>query len=575
MKKIIFTLLVIASSMSLQAQTARVMAIHNSADPAVDTVDVFIWANNAVFTKVENLGFRASTGFVSVPASTNIRVAFAGKNSTTISDTLVGFGFNLTPNATYVLLAEGHVGTGFNPQQPFNLQVVAPASERNTSGGDSTTFVVVHGSTDAPAVDIALRQGNNDLAYLSNLPYGTNSGYLKVKENNYFIDVIPSGSDEALVTYSAPLKSLNLGDSALVAFASGFLNPLGNKNGKAFGVFVALSNGTVVALPVQSTFRLQAFHNCADTVAKKVDVWLMNKTTNTNTRLIPNFEFRKATQFIDAPANQDIAVAVTLPGAPLSDTVYVESIGKVAGGNTYVLVASGVLDESKFDANPSNNPIAFELLGLNGIEKSPEAGKVALQVFHGSTDAPAVDINARGVGTLFGDIEYGYAGDDYLMVNPNTYTIDVAAAGSSTAVVTYTAPLTGFADSALVIFASGFLSPNIPTGKDQGPGFALVAVTSGGQTIVLPISTGLAKTSAGALGVNIYPNPAKDIVTFNSFETNYNTKITISDLSGKTLLEKEWIGNEYTMNIEELETGIYFVQLNSPKGVAYQKLVIE
>lgn len=580
MKKIIFTLLAIASIMASQAQTARVMAIHNSADPAVDTVDVFIWANNAVFTKVENLGFRASTGFVSVPASTNIRVAFAGKNSSSISDTLVGFGFNLTPNATYVLLAEGHVGIGFNPQQPFNLQVVAPASERNTSGGDSTTFVVVHGSTDAPAVDIALRQGNNELAYLSNLAYGNNSGYLKVKENNYYIDVIPNGSNEALVTYSAPLKALNLGDSALVAFASGFLNPEANKDGKSFGVFVALSNGTVVALPVQSTFRLQAFHNCADTVAKKVDVWLMNKTTNTNTRLISNFEFRKATRFIDAPANQDIAVGITLPGAPLSDTVYVENIGSVAGGNTFIMVASGVLDESKFEANPSNNSIAFELLGLNGIEKSPEAGKVALQVFHGSTDAPAVDINARGVGTLFGDIEYGNAGDDYLMVNPNTYTIDVAAAGSSTAVVSYTAPLTGFADSALVVFASGFLSPNVPTGLDAGPGFALIAVTSEGTTIELPLFNSVEKLNGLPNGLSVYPNPANDYLKIDlNSTTQSNYTVTITDINGKIMYTEKLAAllsnNKATINVNALSQGMYFIQFSNNETSAIQKFIVE
>ncbi|MFN3446943.1 MAG: DUF4397 domain-containing protein, partial [Bacteroidia bacterium] len=435
------------------------MAIHNSADPLVDTVDVWIVTPLGSEKLVDNLGFRQATGFINAPAGIDFRLAFALKNSTLITDTVVGFGFNLAANTTYVLLAQGNVGAGFNPQKDFKLHVVAPAFERNSTGGDSTTAVIVHGSTDAPNVDIAVRKGNDELALIENLAYDANTGYIKLSEDDYFVDVMAAGTPAgSLLTYAAPLKTLNAGDSALVVFASGYLNPANNSNGPGFGIYVALSNGTVLPLPVLSTFRLQAFHNCADPVADSVDVWLINRTTNTNTRLISNFAFRKATPFIDAPANQDIAIGVTLPGASIADTVYVESIGGVPAGYTVIAVASGVLDPSKFENNPSGTPLNFEIVGIPGLEKSPEAGKVALQVFHGASDAPAVDVNARGVGTLFSNLTFKESSEGYLTVAPQSYTIDIAAAGTSTVVASYTAPLTGFADSALVVFASGFLS---------------------------------------------------------------------------------------------------------------------
>lgn len=576
MKKLFVTIIAgIALTTMTYAQTARVMAIHNSADPAVDTVDVYLLANNTVAAKIENLGFRASTGFINVPASTPIRLAFAGKNSLSVADTLIGFGFNLTPNETYVLLAQGHVGNGFTPQKDFKLHVVAPAKERNTTGGDTSVVAIVHGATDAPNVDILIRKGNNEVAFLEGVGYDSNSGYLPLKEDNYLVDI--TVDEFTQVTFAAPLKTLNTGDSALVVFASGFLNPTANNNGKAFGLFAALSNGTVLPLPVVPTFRLQAFHNCGDPVADTVDVWLINRTTNVNTRLIPNFIFRKATPFIDAPANQNIAIGLTLPGAPLADTVYVEDLGLVPGGFTAIAIASGVLDPSKFEANPNGRPISFEVVGISALEKSPEAGKVAVNVFHGATDAPAVDVIARGVGKLVENLSYGDNENDYLIVDPQTYTLDIAAAGTSSIVASYTAPLTAYRDSALVVFASGFLSPNTPTGKDAGPAFALIAVTPSGQTISLPtVTTGLSNISTTIEGLSVYPNPVRDVLTLSLPEkpsTNYT--VTIADMSGKVVVEEVLTNMVHTVNTSDLSKGMYFVTVGNNTQRSFHKIVVE
>lgn len=578
--KLLGLLAILATSFGAYSQTARVMAIHNSADPLVDTVDVWIVTPLGSEKLVDNLGFRQATGFINAPAGIDFRLAFALKNSTLITDTVVGFGFNLAANATYVLLAQGNVGAGFNPQKDFKLHVVAPAFERNLTGGDSTTAVIVHGSTDAPNVDIAVRKGNDELALIEDLAYDANTGYIKLSEDDYFVDVMAAGTPAgSLLTYAAPLKTLNAGDSALVVFASGYLNPANNNNGPGFGIYVALSNGTVLPLPVVSTFRLQAFHNCADPVADSVDVWLINRTTNTNTRLISNFSFRKATPFIDAPANQDIAIGVTLPGASIADTVYVESIGGVPAGYTVIAVASGVLDPSKFENNPSGTPLNFEIVGIPGLEKSPEAGKVALQVFHGASDAPAVDVNARGVGTLFSNLTFKEPSEGYLTVAPQSYTIDIAAAGTSTVVASYTAPLTGFADSALVVFASGFLSPNVPEGKDVGNGFALVAVTAGGNTIELPMFTGLSNINRMPEGISVYPNPAEDVVNITVKElTNINYNVTITDITGKTVFNNQLNSmlnnNAASINISNFNKGMYFIYLTNEQGTSTQKLIV-
>jgi hypothetical protein len=580
MKKLLLNLLgvtVMVLPLSLTAQTARVMAIHNSADPAVDTVDVWLTASGVSTKIADNLAFRQSTGFINAPAGINIRVGFAPKTSTTIADTLIGFAFNLASNERYVILAQGHVGTGFNPQTPFNLHVISPVIERFTGAGDSTSLSVVHGATDAPAVDIALRLGNGDANYLENLEYNTNFKNILLPVENYFIDLYPSGTEDLLITYAAPIKTLNLQDSAVVVFASGFLNPSLNKNGKPFGLFAALSNGAVVALPVQNTFRLQAFHNCADPAADTVDVWLIDNDNDTKTKLIPNFVFRTATPFINAPAAVDISIGVAPRNSTQNDIIYTEDIGKIPGGFSALAVAGGVLDTSKFEANPSGVDISFAINGVAALEKSPVAGKVWLNVYHGSTDAPAVDVKVKNGPTLFGGLEFTDGSETGIPVDAQSYTIDITPAGSSTVVASYTAPLTGFADSGIVVVASGFLTPNVPTGKDAGAPFGLFAVTPSGNVIALPtVSTSLNNIRKSFSNLQLYPNPASNNVVIASKELTSGTSIALIDMTGREVMRYEVINEnkeEVNLNIEGLNKGMYMLHIQNASATSVYKLI--
>ncbi|WP_339756039.1 choice-of-anchor L domain-containing protein [uncultured Winogradskyella sp.] len=75
----------------------------------------------------------------------------------------------------------------------------------------------------------------------------------------------------------------------------------------------------------------------------------------------------------------------------------------------------------------------------------------------------------------------------------------------------------------------------------------------------------------------IFPNPAKDEVTIQLESANFgNVKINIYDIQGKAILKDiNFETNASTIDISNLESGLYFVQLNNGIHKQVKKLVIE
>ncbi|MFN4083915.1 MAG: DUF4397 domain-containing protein [Bacteroidia bacterium] len=570
MRKILLTLTtaLLIGSQSIKAQTARVMAIHNSPDAALSSVDVWLVTPLGSTKLIDNFNFRNASGYIDAPAGINIRVAFAPANSNTINDTLLGYGFNLTANQNYVLMATGTIGTGYTPAKPFDLKVITPVFERIT-GGTQTQLTLVHASTDAPNVALQVRKMNVEVTSISSFEYG-NVVATPIFTDDYFLDIL--AGDNLVTTLSVPLKSLNLTDSALVVFASGFLNPANNNNGPAFGIFAALSNGTVVQLPVKNTFRLQVVHNCADPAAANVDIWLKNVATNTNTKLLSNFGFRQATPFIDAPALVDLEIGVAPAGSTSpNDIIFSVETGTIPGGLTAIAYASGVLDTSGFAENPNDIDILFDILGLGSTEKALTNGKVTVNVIHGVTDAPAVNVRVKDGPVLFEEYEYGDASDgESVDVDPANYILEIVPSGSANALVSYRADLTSFRDSALAIFASGFLNPSA---NKNGPAFGLMAVTPGGRVLMLkPITTSVRNIVAANNSLSVYPNPATNFINIKS-DKDLET-LSIYDMQGRVVYNDKYTENLNLSNLN-ISKGIYQLVAECQNHTFTTKLMVE
>ena len=208
-------------------ETAQVQIVHNSPYPVVD-----VYVDGAL--ALEDVPYRASTGLVDLPVNTEVGIAPAD------GDVIATFPFELAENGTYVVVASGIVG---DDAHPFNLlaSTLATAAEDN----DHFALKVMHGVTDAPAVDI-YADGN---LLVENLAYGEFQGYLQVPVGDYTLDITGHGSTDPVASFSAPLSSFGGGSG--VVYASGFLAPAATDS--AFALVLTTPNGDVVTLPTTET----------------------------------------------------------------------------------------------------------------------------------------------------------------------------------------------------------------------------------------------------------------------------------------------------------------------------------
>ncbi len=572
---------------SLKAQTASLQVIHNCADAAATSVDIY--AGTTLL--IDDLQFRsASQTFTNIPAGVPIVVGVAPGTSTSSAQSIATFTVNFANGSSNIVVADGIVSAnGYNPGNTtagFTLNTYSTAISA-APNGTTTSVLVHHGSTDAPTVDIvAPFTGTNPFipnVLVNNASYGAFAGYLNLPTTDYKIQIRDEFSENVVAEYSAPLQTLSLGGAALTVVASGFLNPANNSNGPAFGLYVATpTGGPLLALPSSSisSTRLQAIHNCADLAATQVDVYVQSPTSGPSAiKLIDNFAFRTASSFIDVPAGETISLSIAVPTSTSAVGALATFTYNLSASNKYQLIASGLVSGSGY--TPNNTAAPFNLIVNAAVrERALVSTNTDVLVFHGSTDAPVVDVQAQGAGTVVNDIAYGtYNSTSYLPLPSNTaagdYTLHITDATGTSTVVSYLAPLNtlGLSGNAITVLASGFLTP---TNNSNGPAFGLwVALPSGGNLIPLPLyttATSIEENNNLSSLINVYPNPFNDEIKISN-ETNASLDISILDVMGKVISIEQSNSDMINLKTAELPQGIYVINVKSDKLSASYKVV--
>jgi len=234
---------------------------------------------------------------------------------------------------------------------------------------------------------------------------------------------------------------------------------------------------------------------------------------------------------------------------------------------TYSLIATG---------DGAAQPIALVPF-VNAREAASGEG-VDLLVFHGSPDAPAVDVVARGVATLVPNFAYGaFAG--YVSVPAGAYTLDIQPAGSGTTAASFLADLSGANGAALTVVASGYLAP-----AAGAPGFGLLAVFADGTTAMLP-APGATSTEAAdrapALQIeSVFPNPASRSAQLRvRVPATQDVTVQVFDLLGREVLSQSAVAmggdvESVELDASRLKSGVYIIRVQADDAVASTQWVV-
>jgi hypothetical protein len=523
--------------------SAEANILHNSPAAGAELVDLYL--NGAKIAS--DFAFRTATGFTELPADVLLNIGVAPAGSASVADTIANFRFEngLPAGEKFIVTAAGIPG---DMDTPFELQIYAGAQDAAT---DMTKVDanVLHSSPGAPAVDVDARAVGN---LLENLSYSEYTDYLALDEGLYYLDVRAAGDPNIVATFAADINGLAGG--AATVFASGILG-----GSPAFGLFALLPDGTVVEFPATNILRAQIIHNSPDPA---VDIYLNDALT------FGGVEFRQATGFNFVPAAEDVNVKVVPAGGdPAMDAVLDADLTLGENGDNLIIMASGIV-------NDMDNPFGLQV--FSGAREAAQDGGVDLLLFHGSTDAPEVDVVVDGAGlVVFDDVAYNEFSDDYVNVAADAYVLNITPSDDNENVVAaYDADLTGLEGGAGVVFASGFFN-----GDD--PAFQVWVALPDGTTFALPEATSTNDLNGALTDFQVGPNP-----NGGQFDLRYalteSTELTIEIRDGLgQLVETVFNGfvaagpQQLQINAtDKLSNGIYTISINDGLGIASRRFVV-
>lgn len=573
-RRVLLALIVLLGTASLsKAQLSVVTFVHSSPEPSMRVVDVYV-TQAGIVTKIEDIAFQRASNLpeAAIFGDLEVTISVAPGTSIGVAESVKETTFTPMADRGYMAVFTG-VGKPAdyvaNPNgQNIGYAITAYEVSNENNDPNKTVIYFFNGSTDLETGDVLARGvAKPAAAGLSYLGRSTTAAVLDRKATTF--DFTKAGdAKKVLASFSVDLGSL--ASSVLVCVISGFKTPGDNsKSLDTLALMSVLEDGRVVRSPLISgsqTSRVQVVHASADPAFGVVDLWV------NGAKAFDNVAFRKASAFVDVPANTPLVVGL----APATSSAYKDTIGTITlaplrPSRAYTIVASGVSDTSKFAKNPDGLDVRFNLLVFdNALEKNPTT-KTGVRTFHAVSDAPRVSFAGPSV-TFASKIGYGEMSGSYIETEPGTDTVWMSDA-NGTKLKGYICDFRGAARATIMI-ATGFLNP---AANGAGPGLAVILVDANGNVnsnviAIDPDQTSVREDDLVSAGWRVSPNPTSDLVRLfvPVAAAGQTLSYELLSITGQSLLGGELApqdgGYGVTINASSLPQGTYRIVTRSASG---------
>ncbi len=559
---------------------AYIQIIHNCADPALDSIDLYY---NGVVVDSPML-FRTvfpGNGLYTVTADSPVVITIAHKHSYGVAtDSFRTFFIDsFQANHRYALFISGVFYTDSFAPNPGGRNIglslaVIDGLDSIASSDSVAAFKFFQGATDLDTVQALDRLSQKQLfasTVYDSIPDTPYTALDSLHHQLWEFQLLSPDSSKNYGTYEVDLT--NYEQQTFVLFTSGFLNQAKNDSGPVMGLFGLFLNGSVVEFPTK-TAMFQLIHNSPDTALDSVDVYVNGSLADTS------FPFRTATPAIAeyAYATYDIGIA-DKHSTSVSDTFW-HQVFTFKPDTFYIATMEGLRNPATYAANPNGISTAFNVLITTPAEYTASSGfNFDFFLVNGITDAGALYLTPQGGPTLCDSVLYDTQ-TNYVSLPGQSYPlslIDSTPGGGGTSIGTYFANFLAFTGQSGVLLASGFLNP---ANNNNGPSAGLyMSPIAGGPFIPLFIYTSISTVDINN-DFSLYPNPASNTVFVHlQHPQDEITALRLCNLSGQTVNELRFAASadgqqNLAIDVSNINDGLYILQISSRGETANYKLVI-
>lgn len=556
------------------AQTSFVTFLHNSPDPELRVVDLYV-TQAGLTSKIEDVSFQSADNLNSVAIFGDIELVIGVAPSTSLSmnEVILEHAFTPAPDMGYMAIVHGVKNPTLyatNPDaKPTKLAMTSYPVENTNTDPNKTALFFFQGASDLEKCDVWIRGGTKVAA--ANLAFTDRNATPAVVDRKVLTIDCTKPGDKTKVLASFSVDFGSLASSVIVCALSGFKTPSdNNKSTDTLALLSVLEDGRVVRSPLMAgsqTCRVQLVHAAADPALTQVDIYV------NGTKAADNLAFRKATGFLPVIANTPVVVGFApATSNAYKDTLMTITLDPLRPSRLYTIVASGVSDTAKFAKNPSGVYTGVNLTVMDGaLEQSPSS-KTSVRAGHFVTDAPVVSIVSSGA-TYASKAKYTDLSPSYIEIEPAIDTLWLTDADGNK-IKGYVFDLRG-TNRATLALATGFLTPSA---NNSGAALKLILVDANGTVNASPTevepggNTSVQEEELISRGWNVGPNPASNelIVRIPAGEHKGQLTYMLVSTSGLRVSSGlfEQLHGSYTLNLDatSIPQGAYNLVVSAPNG---------